>query len=312
MPTKNLLAIIGATGNQGLSTANFVLDSPALSARYEVRALSRTLSSPAMRALAAKGASLAYANMSVPASLPAALAGVHTLYFMTATQYSSNMRAIETAEAHAVCAAAVAAGVEYIIFSSMSHPQVLSGGALTHVEHFDVKAEIEAHIRTLPVRSAFVAPGCFMQNLQTTLRPRRAQDGDGWVLMNCARGDTVMPWIDVTDTGKWVGAILADPDKYSGKFFAAAAELRTFDQVVAIMSRVTGQDVKYVQVPDDVYKGFLPAHMREQVYEMWVLSREYGYYGSEMGKLVEWAKEQADGEVTGLEAFLTREGYTLE
>jgi uncharacterized protein YbjT (DUF2867 family) len=312
---KKLLAIIGATGNQGFSTALTVLDSPHLSSLYSVRAISRDPNNPKMRDLAAKGASLARADLNDPSSLPTALKDAHTLFFMTATQYDGSTRAVETAQAKAVCAAALAAGVQYIIFSSMSHPYAISGGALANVDIFDAKAEIEAYIRSLPVQSAFVAPGSFMQNFSMQLRPRRAEATEGadeWVIMNCVRGDTLVPWIDVTETGKWVGAILAEPDKYEGKFFAAAAELASFDQAAKTLSRVTGKTVKYVQVPDEVFKSFLPPPIKESLCEMWVLNREYGYFGKDMHALVQWAKDQVDGELTGFEAFLRREEYALE
>jgi uncharacterized protein YbjT (DUF2867 family) len=310
---KKLLAIVGATGNQGLSTALAVLNSPHLSSLYTVRALSRDTSSPTMSSLASKGATLARADLDDPSSLPPALKDAHTLFFMTSTQYDGTSRAVEWAHARAVCAAALAAGVQYIIFSSMSHPRVISAGALVNVDPFDVKAEIEAYIRTLPVQSAFVAPGSFMQNYLTQLRPRRAEGGDDeWVLRNVVRPDTLVPWIDVTETGKWVAPILADPEKYAGKFFAAAAELGTFEKAAAALSRVTGKKVRYEQVPDEVFKSFLSPAMREQTYEMWVLSRDYGYYGKDTRELVQWAKDQVDGELTEFEAFLRREKYTLE
>jgi hypothetical protein len=42
-----------------------------------------------------------------------------------------------------------------------------------------------------------------------------------------------------------------------------------------------------------------------------VLSREYGYYGPDMPELVQWAKDQARGKLTGLEEFLRRTEYKL-
>ena len=39
-----------------------------------------------------------------------------------------------------------------------------SHGNLTDVFHFDGKADIEAYIRTLLIKSAFFTPGSFMQN----------------------------------------------------------------------------------------------------------------------------------------------------
>lgn len=312
--SKSIFAVFGATGNQGNSTANFVLDDAQLSARYSVRAISRDISNPKAQALKAKGAELVQADLDDPASLPAALKGVSTVFFLTATQYDGNTRAAETQQAKAFCDAALQQGVEYIIFSSMSHPFKISNGALKHVDHFDVKAEIETQIRGLPIKSAFFAPGSFMQNFQSHFycpRPSPANDGS-YVLIDILNAQSRLPFIDISDTGKWVGAILAEPDKYEGKFFAAAEGLYTPDEACAILEKVTGKKVVHQQVPDEVFKGFLPEPMREQLYEMWVLQREYGYYGEGMEEKVRWAREQARGEVTGLEAFFRKVGYTLE
>jgi uncharacterized protein YbjT (DUF2867 family) len=311
--SKSLLAVFGATGNQGNSTANFVLSDPELSQRYAVRAISRDTSNPKLQDLAAKGAELIQADLDDPSSLPAALKGASYVFFLTTTQYTGNTREVETRQAKSVCEAALKAGVQYIIFSSMSHPFKISNGVLTHVSHFDSKAEIETYIRSLPIKSSFFAPASFMQNFLTHVRPRPSSSGDGtFVLADILPDDTEVPYIDITDTGKWVGAILADPDNYAGKFFAAAEGFYTHKQAAEIISKVTGKTVKHVKLPDEVVKGFFPEGMREALYEMWVLNREYGYFGQEQKEVVQWAGEQAKGELTGLEAFLRKVDYKLE
>jgi uncharacterized protein YbjT (DUF2867 family) len=311
--SKSLLAVFGATGNQGNSTANFVLSDPELSQRYAVRAISRNTSNPKLQDLAAKGAELIQADLDDPSSLPAALKGASYVFFLTTTQYTGNTREVETRQAKSVCEAALKAGVQYIIFSSMSHPFKISNGVLTHVSHFDSKAEIETYIRSLPIKSSFFAPASFMQNFLTHVRPRPSSSGDGtFVLADILPDDTEVPYIDITDTGKWVGAILADPDNYAGKFFAAAEGFYTHKQAAEIISKVTGKTVKHVKLPDEVVKGFFPEGMREALYEMWVLNREYGYFGQEQKEDVQWAGEQAKGELTGLEAFLRKVDYKLE
>ena len=311
--SKSLLAVFGATGNQGNSTAKFVLSDPELSQRYAVRAISRDTSNPKMQELKSEGAELVKADLDDASSLPAALKGVQYLFFMTATQYQGNSREIETRQAKDLCKAALEEGVKYIIFSSMSHPYKISNGKLKNVEHFDDKAEIEEYIRSLPVKSAFFAPGSFMQNFTSHLVPRPSPAGDGtYVMASIINPTTEMPLIDITDTGKWTGAILADPEKYEGKFFAAAEGMYTLPQACEIMSKVTGKTVKFQQLPDEVFKGFLPEGLREQLYEMWVFNREYGYYGSDMKELVGWAKSQARGELTGLEEWFRREKYSLQ
>jgi uncharacterized protein YbjT (DUF2867 family) len=74
---------------------------------------------------------------------------------------------------------------------------------------FDTKAEIEAYIRKLPVRSAFFAPGSFMQNWLSNLKPQKSTDGDYYV-ERFVSPQTQLPLIDTAgDNGKFVGAILA-------------------------------------------------------------------------------------------------------
>ena len=307
---KSLLAVFGASGNQGNSTAHFVLANADLSQRYSVRAVSRDITNPKMKELESEGAELVQADLDDPSSLPAALKGVGYLFFMTATQYQGNSREIETRQAKDICSAALKEGVKYIIFSSMSHPYKISNGKLKNVEHFDDKAEIEEYIRSLPVKSAFFAPGSFMQNFTTHMVPRPSHTGDGtYAIASIINPTTQVPFIDITDTGKWTGAILAEPEKYAGKFFTAAQGLYTLPQACEIISKVTGKTVKYQQIPDEMYKGFLPEGMREQLYEMWVLNRDYGYYGPDMKELVTWAASQAKGELTSLEAWLEREKF---
>jgi uncharacterized protein YbjT (DUF2867 family) len=310
---KSTIAVFGASGNQGNSVARTILTTPSLSAMYNVRALSRSTSSPKMLDLESLGAELEQADMDDPSTLPTALSGCSFIFLVTTTQYTGSTREVETRQVKAVCEAALKQGVEYIIFSSMSHPFKISDGKLKNVEHFDDKAEIEEHIRTLPVKSAFFAPGSFMTNLEDRMKPRPSPANDGtFVLADLLPGNTPVPYIDIADTGKWVAAILADPDKYAGKFFSAAADLYTPDEVTAVMSKVTGKTVKHVQLPDEVIKDFFPEGFKEQLYEMWVLNRDYGYFGEGQKEAVQWAKEQAIGELTGLEAFLRKVEFKLE
>jgi uncharacterized protein YbjT (DUF2867 family) len=144
--SKSILVIFGATGNQGNSTAHFVLDDPELSQRYTVRAISRDLGNPKMKDLEFKDAELVQADLNEPSTLQAAVKDVDFLFFLTATQFGGNTREIENKQAKALCEKALEAGVKYIIYSSMSHPYEISGGKLKNVEHFDDKAASEIRI----------------------------------------------------------------------------------------------------------------------------------------------------------------------
>ncbi|EDU43648.1 NmrA family transcriptional regulator [Pyrenophora tritici-repentis] len=313
MSNKSILAVFGASGNQGYSLAHHVLTHPTLSKTYTVRALSRTTSHPLLTALSSLGAQTAYADMSLPLTLAPALTGVTHLFLLTTTFYTGNTRTLETQNARNVCTEAVKQGVRYIIFSSAAHASEITDGKLSNVEHFDVKAEIEAYIRSLPIQSAFFAPASFMQNLHTHMRPQPSGEGDGsYVLTTMLRDDTKVPFIDILDTGKFVGAILAEPQRYAGKYLAAAEGFYTLREIVAVMARVTGKTVRHVQLEDEIVKARFPEGLRGALGEMWILCREYGYFGKEQEELVKWAKEQVEGKLTGMEEFLRMSGFNLE
>ncbi|KAF2440041.1 NAD(P)-binding protein [Karstenula rhodostoma CBS 690.94] len=310
---KQRLVVFGATGNQGGSVSRAVLDDPELSKRYAVRAITRDTSTAKAQDLKSRGADVVAADLDDPFSLPAALHGANFVFAITATSYEGHTRTIETRQATALIDEAIKQGASYIIWSSMSHPAKISSGKLAHAVHFDVKAEIETYLRAQPVKSAFFAPGSFMQNFTTMMAPRPSPANDGsYVLANVQRPETRLPLIDVTESGAWVSAILADPEAYDGAFFAAAEGLYSQVEIAEVLSRVSGKTVRHVQVDDEVYKGYLPEASREMLFEMNLLFREYGYYGESMERDVQWAKEQARGTLTGLEGFLRRIGWGLE
>lgn len=311
--SKKLLVVFGATGNQGGSTANIVLDDPELSSQYSVRAITRSASNPKAQELKSKGAEIVEADMDDTSSLTRALQGAHTVFAVTSTQYGQDTLTIETRQAKALCDEAVKQGAQYLIWSSMSHPKKITNGKLSGVDAFDVKAIVEEYIRTLPIKSAFYAPGSFMQNFTTNMVPRPSPANDGtYVLANLCYGHTKIPWIDITDTGKWIAAILADPDKYEGKFFSAAYGLMSYDECAAVMSKHTGKTIRFQHIPDETFKGFLPENFRTQLYEMYLFLRDYGYYGANMESDVEWTAKQARGKLTSLEEFFKKTDYKVE
>jgi uncharacterized protein YbjT (DUF2867 family) len=182
----------------------------------------------------------------------------------------------------------------------------MSDGKLQKLDHFDVKAEIEEYIRTLPIKSSFFAPGSFMQNFGHMMAPHPTGDGT-YALSNFVKPETQLPCIDVVgDTGKYVGAILAEPEKYEGKVLSAATDLYSYDEIVQIMSKMSGKTVKYNQLPESVFRGFLPPASADYLVDMFLWIQDYGYYGPQTKDLVQWTVKQARGKLTTLEEYFAK------
>ena len=142
--------------------------------------------------------------------------------------------------------------------------------------------------------------------------PRPAGDGT-YGIANFVSPSTKLPCIDtVDDAGKYVGAILAEPEKYEGRNFAAATALYSYTEVAEIMSKASGKTVKYNQLPQQVYSGFLPPVMKDYMVDMFLWIQDYGYYGKHTKEEVEWTAKQARGKLTTLEEYFEKNPLNLE
>src|ERR1700753_1658461 len=103
----------------------------------------------------------------------------------------------------------------FLRWTSSQDVEKLSNGKLMNVTQFTFKARVEDYIRSLPIRSAFFSPGSFMQNFQSHLKPKPTGDGT-YAISNLIPGSTQIPLINVSDIGKFIGAILAEPNRYEG------------------------------------------------------------------------------------------------
>src|ERR1700753_123234 len=131
---KQLIAVVGATGQQG----NAVLRALQASGQFKVRALTRD---PAAHPkLAGEGG---LADLDRPETLQDAFAGAYGAFLVTdAWQAGAN----EPQQALAAIEAAKAAGVQHLIWSTLPDVQSISGGTID-VPHFTAKARIERSVR---------------------------------------------------------------------------------------------------------------------------------------------------------------------
>ena len=303
---SKLLVVFGATGNQGKSVVEYVLKDPEFSKEYTIRAVTRDPSSASSKSLNDLGTEVVQGDLEDRASVKAALEGAFAVFLATTSVYDGKLEEREFAVGKSTADLAVAAGAQMLIYSSLTHAGSVSKGKYKNMGHFDSKAEVEQYIRTLPIKSAFFAPGSFMQNFETHMSPQPLGDGS-YALFNFISPDAQLPLIDILgDAGKWVGAVLAEPDKYNGKFFAASTRLYAYAEVAEIIGKKKGKKVVYQQVPLDTFKSFLLPTMSPYIVDMFSWIQDEGYYGPGSKEQVEWAAAQTRGKLTTLEEWLDK------
>lgn len=312
---SKLLVVFGATGQQGGSVINFVLNDPELSKEYSLRAITRDVSRPAAMDLKSRGVEVVAANVDDAQSLPAALANAHTVFIVTTTVYDEHLKSREFRQAKAIADTAVAAGAQYLIFSTCVGSERLWGRP---VAAFDSKADVEAYIRTLPVKSAFFAPAMFMQNFLTNQAPRPLPPHEGsettYAIANFISPDTPIPLIEtVQDSGKYVGAILANPDKYAGDVFCAATGFWSYRECAEIITRVTGKKTIYAQLPQEQWSSYLSPGYAGSLTAMMRWIESPGYFGPQSQEAVAWTVRQIRGklQLTTFEEFVEKNAAQL-
>jgi uncharacterized protein YbjT (DUF2867 family) len=254
MAQSKLVLVTGATGKQGGACVEALL-----TRGHQVRALTRNSASPAANRLRERGVEITVGDFSDRDSLMRAARGADAVYAMS-TPYEQGAEK-ETAQGITITDAARAARVGHFVYSS-----VASANRGTGIEHFDGKYTVEKHLQASGVPYTIVAPVFFMENL---FQP--------WTLPSLRQGKLTMALpasrplqqITVADIGAFVAAVVERSDIVFGRRFDIAGDELTGDQAAAILSKVTGREIRY--------EGFPPEVLRAQSEDM---ARMFGWFDS--------------------------------
>ena len=84
------------------------------------------------------------------------------------------------------------------------------------------------------------------------MKSRSVENGT-YAIANFVTPEIQLSLIDIVDDiDKYVGAILAQPDKYEGKVLSAVTKLYLYSEIVKKMSEASGKTVNYKQLPLNV------------------------------------------------------------
>jgi uncharacterized protein YbjT (DUF2867 family) len=261
MPDKKIIAVVGATGAQGGGLVRAIMRDTA--GPFTARALTRDVSSDKARALAALGAELVAADIDDPASLKRAFGGAYGAYCVTFF-WGHLSGEKETAEGRAMAQAAQHAGLQHVIWSTFEDTRKwvpLSDNRMPtlqgkyKVAHFDGKAEANAAFIELGVPTTFLLTSFYWDNLiYAGAGPKKGPDGT--LAITFPMGDKKLPGIAAEDIGKCAYGIFKRGRELIGKTVGVAGEHLTGAQMAAALTKALGREVRYNDVPPEVYRSF--------------------------------------------------------
>jgi len=261
MSNKKIIAVVGATGAQGGGLVRAICADP--NGPFTARAITRDVDSEKARALAALGAEVVAADIDDEAALTAALRGADGAFFVTF--YWAHMSPEkEKAEARIMAAAAKAAGVKHVIWSTLEDTRKwvpLSDSRMPtlmgeyKVPHFDAKGESDELFTQAGVPTTILFASFYWENLiYFGMGPKKGPDGK--VVFTLPMADKKLTGIAAEDIGKCALGIFKRGAQYIGKSVGIAGEHLTGQQMVDALSAALGQPVHYNAISPATYRGF--------------------------------------------------------
>jgi uncharacterized protein YbjT (DUF2867 family) len=282
MAEKKIIAVVGATGAQGGGLARAILSDK--SGGFTARALTRDVNSDKAKALAKLGAEVVPADVDDLESLKRAFQGAYGAFCVTFfwAHFSPEK---ELAEATAMAQAAKHAALQHVIWSTLEDTRKwvpLSDNRMPtlmgkyKVPHFDGKGEADHVFTDLGLPVTLLLTSYYWDNfIYFGLGPKKGPDGK--LAITLPMGDKKLPGIAAEDIGKCALGIFKKGREYIGKTVGIAGEHLTGAQMAAALTKALGQEVRYNDVPPDVYRGFgFPG--AEDMGNMFQFKRDFNEY----------------------------------
>lgn len=258
--SPKVIAVTGATGAQGGGLVQAILDDP--DGRFAARAITRNPKSAKAVALAERGAEVVQANLDDADSLKQAFAGAHGAYCVT-NFWEHFSPTKEFAQAGNLAAAAKAAGVRHLIWSTLEDTRrwvplddTRMPTLMEHykVPHFDAKGEADELFRRSGVPVTFLLTSFYWDNLiHFGSGPQKGEDGSYAIAF--PMGDRKLPGIAADDIGRCALGIFKAGDEYVGETVGIAGEQLTGAEMAQQLTEALGIDIRYDDVPPDLYRG---------------------------------------------------------
>jgi uncharacterized protein YbjT (DUF2867 family) len=286
---KKIIAVVGATGNQGKG----VVDALIKEGSFKVRAISRNPDNYTGNANEVVKGDLTNVEL-----LAEAFKNVHGVFVVTNFWEGAD----EIEQGKTAVAAAKKAKVNHFVWSTLPNVEEISGGNF-EVPHFTGKAKVYELVKNAGfLNYTFVQPPFYFQNFTGQLAAQQQQDGSiGWTLP-IDPDKKVIHMSDINDLGKVVAGAFLHPQKVgNGSYLSLATELNSFSDVLDIF-KANGKEYSFKQVPIEVFSGFFEG--AGEIAQMLAYFASHTYMGPNSDDQIQLAKEISTEQLTPLSAWI--------
>jgi uncharacterized protein YbjT (DUF2867 family) len=286
---KKLIAVVGATGQQG----GAVVRALHVGNQFKIRALTRN---PAKhRELADE---VVQADLNRPETLRAALAGAHGVFLVTNFREEGTD---EVEQATAALRAAKDAGVKQFVWSTLPDVEAISGGKF-HVPHFTGKAKVDRIVKEAGFANhTFVIAPFYYQNLIGVLAPQKKTDGSATWALPLDPTVRSIHMGDITELGDIVAGAFAHPDQAGhGEYLPLVGDFMSFNEIIDTLNR-QGHNFSFNQVPKEVFAGLFAG--AAEIAEMFDYFQTHTYLGSDSRDQIALANKIAGRQPTEFSAW---------
>lgn len=250
MAEKKIIAVVGATGNQGGGLVRAILGDS--SGSFAVRALTRDPDSEKAQELAKLGAEVVQADLDSAPTVRAAFDGAYGAFCVTFF-WEHFVPEKELVQAATMAQAAKQADLKHVVWSTLEDTRKLV--PLTDdrmptlmekykVPQFDAKAEANRAFAQFGVPVTYMLTSYYWDNLiYLGLGPRKGKGGT--LELTLPMGDKRLAGIAAEDIGRCAFCVFKTGFDLLGKTVGFAGDHLTGSQMAAALAKELGQPVSY-------------------------------------------------------------------
>jgi uncharacterized protein YbjT (DUF2867 family) len=271
MNAKKIIAVVGATGQQGGGLARAILADT--EGPFALRALTRDVNSAQARELAAQGAEIVEVDLNDEASVRAAFEGAYGAFVVTnfwaqltpEQEASGTSRAqMELGQAAAAARAAKDAGLKHVVWSTLEdtrpHFEYLGSSLPTlmdgyKVPHFDAKAEANDFFTKAGVPTTFLETTMYYESLLPAMGQGPQRDENGELVLTNPLNDGVLALVAREDIGRIAYGVFRAGAKYVGRTVGVAGAHVSGVELAELFTKVLGEKVVYRPVTHDAMRA---------------------------------------------------------